>query len=365
MPALFALLLILLAPLSLHAQPRPGGGPPAALVVTAPVEEGQPRIPTSLVGISEARYSTAVAAEVEGLVESLAVRRGRQVEQGAVLAQLRTYRTELALEEARAALGEVQSRIVKAQADRRRARELFDQNFISEEELQSRETEHDALQQSAQSRRAALRSLEDRLARMTIRAPFAGRIAFEATEVGQWVREGDEVVHLDDLSVVHVMVPVPEQHLSLISLGSHARVRFDALPGRDFSGKVSAIIPRADAAARTFPVQVEVANPHSEILGGMLARVSFTHELQQSALLVPKDAYVLRPDDEGFVVRVVEGKAEIVEVRILAAVADTFAVQVRNGRLEAGDRVVIRGNERLRSGQAVREAATNAGDSGS
>ncbi|MDO3378788.1 efflux RND transporter periplasmic adaptor subunit [Geoalkalibacter halelectricus] len=361
MPAFFALLVILLFAVNLHAQPRSGGGPPAALVVTAPVEESRPRVPLTFVGLSEARFSSAVASEVEGLVEALPARRGRHVERGAVLAQLRTHRLALQIEEARAALGEVEARITKAQTDVRRARELFEQAIVSEEEFQTRQTELDALEQSARNRRAALRSLDDRLARMTIRAPFAGRIAAEMTEVGQWLREGDQVVWLDDLSVVHVMIPVPEQQLARIAPGNQARIRFDALPGRDFSGRVTAVIPRADAAARTFPVQIEVDNRQGEILGGMLARVSLDQDLQEATLLVPKDAFVPQPDGQGFVVRVIEGKAEIVPVNILAAVEDFFAVAPREGELAAGDRVVIRGNERLRDGQAVREASAEAG----
>ncbi|WP_305042355.1 efflux RND transporter periplasmic adaptor subunit [Geoalkalibacter sp.] len=362
MPFLVLLLLALLLSNPVAAQPNANSGPPPALVVTARVEQGQPRLTLPLVGTAEPRYSAAVAAEVEGLVASLAARRGQRVAKGEVLAQLRTHRHELMLEEARFTLGEVEARIAKAQSDLRRADDLHRQKFISEEEFQGRQTELDSLRQSAQRHRAAVRILEDRLARMTIRAPFAGVVAREASEVGQWLREGDTLVEIDDLSVIHVMVPVPENQLGLVRPGDATEVSFDALPGRDFSGRIRAIVPRADLGARTFPVQIEVANPAAEILPGMLARVRFAREFEGAALLVPKDAFIPRPDGGGQVVRVVEDQAQILEVRVLGAADSAFVVEPLDGELAAGDEVVIRGNERLRPGQNLRRGTAPSGN---
>ncbi|WP_305044159.1 efflux RND transporter periplasmic adaptor subunit [Geoalkalibacter sp.] len=359
---LLALLILFLCLLSVPvaAQPNANSGPPPALVVTARVEAGQPRFAVQLVGTAEARYSAAVAAEVEGLVETLFARRGQKVAKGEVLARLRTHRHELMLEEARFALGEVEARIAKAESDLRRAQDLHTQKFISEEELQGRQTELDSLRQSAQRHRASIKILEDRLARMTIRAPFAGTVARENSEVGQWLREGDPLLELDDLSVIHVMVPVPENQLALIRVGGPAEVSFDALAGRAFGGRISAIVPRADLAARTFPVQIEIANPSGEILAGMLARVRFPREFDAPALLVPKDAFIPRPEGGGQVVRILDDQAQILEVRVLGAADTAFVVEPLDGDLAAGDEVVIRGNERLRPGQQIRRAGASA-----
>ncbi len=364
MPVVFLLFLLALIPVFTFAadgDAKAGNGPPPALVVTAPVESGQPAQPRTFVGNAEPRYTAAVAAEVDGLVEELSARRGDRVTKGAVVARLRPYRVQLLLEEARAALQEVEARIAKAEADVRRAQQLFQDKFISEEELQGRETELSALRQSAHRNRATVAILQDRLERMTIRAPFAGRVVAEATEAGQWLQEGDTVVELADLSVIHVMVPIPEQHLSQVAIGSEAQVEFDALPGRIYAGRVSAVVPRADLAARTFPLEVSVANPDGEILAGMLARVTFRRDLAVPSLLVPKDAYVPRPDGGGYVVKIADGQAAIVPVAVNAAAERQFAVTPVQGELAAGDRVVIRGNERLRPGQAVREASSTEG----
>ncbi|MGD2062390.1 MAG: efflux RND transporter periplasmic adaptor subunit [Nitrospirota bacterium] len=329
---------------------------PPALVVIAPVESGEVRVPLTLVGSAEPRYSSEVASEVDGVVAVVAARKGAAVKSGDVLVKLRTVPAELDLEEARGRVGEVEARIVKAAADVKRARRLFEQSFTSEEELQKAQADLDALRQQARQLRAVVARLEDRLARMTIRAPFAGWVVTERTEVGQWLGEGDIVAELTDLSVIHAMVPVPEQELSRIRLGMAVEIAFDALPAMPFTGRVTAIVPKADPAARSFPVEVSIDNPDGRILAGMLARATFRHDGEARVSSIPKDALVPQPGGGGYVVKVVDGAAAIVPVRVLESQEERFAVEGLQGELAPGDRVVIRGNERLRPGQPLREA---------
>ncbi len=329
----------------------------AALVVTAPVEQDDVRPALTLVGTAEPRYTAEVACEVDGLVERLVARKGDRLRQGDLLAKQRTLPRKLRLQESRARLREVLARIEKAEADLRRAERLFDQKFISEEQLQERRTDLDALRQQERRLRAAIRIVEDSLARMEIRAPFDGSVVAERTEVGQWLDAGDPVIVLSDLSVIHIMVPVPEQQIGRILQGATVAVTIDAFPGRALSGTISAVVPRADTASRTFPVQVDVENPDNSILAGMLARVTFHPVTLAGALVVHKDALVPQPDGGGYLVKVSDGTASWVQVRVRESYGDRYAVEPLNKDLAAGDRVVVRGNERVRPGQAVREAA--------
>jgi len=330
-------------------------GPPPALVVSAPVTEGTVKSPLTLIGTAEPRYLSEVASEIDGLVSTMVVRKGQAVAKGDPLVKLRTKRQEILLEEARSRLREVLSRIDKAKADVKRVENLFQQKFISEEELEDRTMLLDTLEQQADQNRAAIGLLEDRLDRMVVRAPFAGRIVAEKTEVGEWLEEGETALILADLSIIQVMVPVPEQQIVQIKTGSTVNVSFDALPNREFTGKVRAIVPLADPASRTFPLQVDIANPDGRILGGMLARAIFSIGAERTSALVPKDALVSQAQGGSYVVRIVNGQAEIVPVRVLVGKGDQFAVDPLEGELKTGDRVIIRGNERLRPGQPVRD----------
>lgn len=348
---------ILLLPLFAQAQgPRESKhGPPPALVVTAPVTAEMVRAPLILVGTAEPRYQAAVATEGAGRVEALPARRGEQVAQGAPLARLRTLPLELRLQEGRARQAEVEARIAKAQADARRGESLFAQKFISEEELQTLTTELAALRRQREQVAAELRLLQDQLKRLEVRAPFAGRVVEENTEIGEWLGEGDPVVLLADLSVVHVVVPVPERQIGEIAPGLKVEVVFDALPGRTFPGEVAAIVPQADQATRTFPVEISIPNPEGRILAGMLARITFHLGEPRPALLVPKDALVPQPGGGGHLVKVDAGRAVIVPVRVTGTYGQHYAVESSGPPLAPGDRVVVRGNERLRPGQTVKE----------
>jgi len=363
---LLLLLTFLLSPLSVPTaalaadKPAPKG-PPPALVATAEVESGRLQAPLLLVGNSEPLRLAEVAAETQGLVSSISARQGDRVARGAVLVKLRDRRQRLLRDEAQARREEVGSRLKKAEADARRAQGLFNNKFISDEELQARLTERDALLRQQEQLGAAIRLIEDRLSRMIIRAPFAGQVLAEKTEQGQWLGEGDTALVLADLSTVKVMVPVPEQRITRIKPGKDIAVSFDALPGMNFTGKIAAVIPQAQSQARTFPVQVNIANPDGLILAGMLARARFDIGAETDVLFVPKDALVPRPDGTSYIVQVVDGKAVMIPVRLISGSGEKFAIVPLKGKLAAGDRVVVRGNERLRPGQAVREAAGKQG----
>ncbi|ORJ62422.1 hypothetical protein B5V00_03820 [Geothermobacter hydrogeniphilus] len=354
-------IVLLLPPAVGAADKKVSHGRPPALVATAEVEAGRLRMPQLLVGSSEPLRQADVAAETQGLVSEIVARQGDRVAAGAVLVRLRDTRQQLLRDEARARLAEAGSRLRKAEADARRAEDLFKRKFISDQELQARLTDRDALLRQQDQLRAAIRLIEDRLSRMVIRAPFAGQVVAEKTELGQWLAEGEAALTLVDLSTIKVMVPVPEQRIAGVQPGATLQVSFDALPGETFSGRIAAIIPRADRQARTFPVQVNVANPEGRILAGMLARVRLDTGGEREVLLVPKDALVSRPDGSGYVVRVVDGKAALVPVRVLSGQGERFAVDPLGGGLAVGDRVVVRGNERLRPGQVVREAGGRQG----
>lgn len=358
MPRMRILLLLLLLPCTSFAQSEedsPEKVTPPALVVTETVTEDRVRPPLTLVGTSEPRRLADVAAQTEGLVEALDARKGDTVSRGDVLVRLRTLPVRLQLQETRARLAETEARIGKSRGDLRRARQLFEQKFISEEELEARRTDLSALEKQAEQFQASVRIMEDRLARMTVRAPFSGQVVEEKTEIGQWLDEGDPVVQLADLDAVHVMVQVPERHISEIGRGTPAEVTFEALPGRSFPGEVSAVVPQADPASRTFPVEIAIDNPQGKILAGMLARATFHLGTPQTVLMIPKDALIPQPQGGGRIFKVTEGQAKQVSVDILGAYGDRYAVKGVDGNLAPGDRVVVRGNERLRSGQPVTE----------
>ncbi|MFQ5696609.1 MAG: efflux RND transporter periplasmic adaptor subunit, partial [Terriglobia bacterium] len=247
-----------------------------------------------LPGSVEARVNSVVAGEVAGLVVELLGREGMTVQEGQPLARLRTTNLELRRDAAAAQLKEAEARLKQAERNLDRASELLEAEVISEQDYDDRFYEFNAWHGRVEQLTADIARLNDDIDRSTIRAPFPGVVTAERTEVGQWLAVGDPVVELLAVNDLEVRVDVPEQYFDSLRLGAPARVTFESLPGLEVRGRISAIIPRADPQARTFPLKVRLRNPKGRIGVGMLAQVSFPGGESYEATVVPKDAVVTR-----------------------------------------------------------------------
>jgi len=374
-----------------------------AVVEVAPVVQETIAQPVTFVGTVEPRRRSQVASEVEGIVEHVYVEEGQFVSQGDPLLKLRPHRLQLILEahqatakgyqeelaelqngsrpeeiaEVHAAVQEAEAELAQAQREKSRQLGLSERGVSSLQSREDAETNFDvALKRLTRARkryelvlrgpraeriaqaeaqyqaaRAEVERTQYDLSRSRVEAPFDGFVVAQHTEIGQWLGEGDPIMTLIELTTARITVPVPERYVAQVQLGATGLVQLDAVPGETWQGAVVSIIPQA-TESRTFPVVVEVPNPDAVIKSGAFARVTLTVGEQQNVLLVPKDAIVTQgPRQIVYVVQ--EGKASPVPVQRTTFHAG-FAVVT--GPLEAGQQVVIRGNERLRPGQAVQTA---------
>lgn len=303
-----------------------------------------------LPGTVEAPKSSRVASEVEGIVAELLVREGQHVKEGAPLAKLRTDALELDLARATADLREAAARLAQAKNSRERAQELFDGEVLSREQLDEARFEFDAWRGRVDRLDAEIQRTELDIERSTIRAPFAGVVTSKATEVGEWIGKGATVVEMLSPYVLEIRVDVPERHFAQVRTGAAAAVRFDSLPGVLVKGRVTTVVPKANAASRTFPMKIRIDNDGQRIGAGMLAKVVLTTGDSRNAQLVPKDAVITRGDDR--FVYVLDEKQTVDLVPVKTGVASGDWVEV-DGSLAKGDKVITRGNERIRPGQKV------------
>ena len=218
-------------------------------------------------------------------------------------------------------------------------------------ELGSRPEDIAAAEAEVQRLEAKTKRLREDIQKTTIRSPVSGFITQRYTEVGQWLERGGKVVDLVDLRMVLIRVPVHEKDVSRVRVGDEATIGLDALPNRPFTGRVKHILPQADAASRTFPVKIEVANtPDSALKAGMFARVRLRTGTAHPGLFVPKDAVVRQPNGLGvFVVQ--DDKAHMVPIK--TGRTHDGLIEVLEGGLQPGNTVVVTGNETLRDQAAV------------
>jgi RND family efflux transporter MFP subunit len=330
------------------AQPPTGRPPVPVKVVTISTKQVQRSV--SLVGTAEPRKRSVVASEVAGLVKVFPVKEGRFVKKGQLLAGLRKDTLGIRYDSAVALKREAQARYQQAKKDLDRVRVLFKKELVTQKEMDDAETQASALGKRLTQLEADIRLVQDQLTQSTVRAPFAGWITKEFTEIGQWVEVGGPVVELVDLSYVEIEVPLPEEYVRDIRLGDPVVALFDGLPGVEIKGKIFSIIAQADRSARTFPIKVELANPDLLIKSGMVARINMALGAPYQAVLIPKDALVLKGGREyAFIIK----NNTVTQVSVTAITHFEEFIEVQ-GDLEAGMQVVVEGNERLLPGQSVR-----------
>ena len=303
-----------------------------------------------LPGTVESASMSIVASEVAGLVTEFPAREGTAVTRGDVLARLRSTNLELRLKAIESELGEAEAREQLAERELQRARDLFADELFSQQQLDAAEFEYNARVGRVGQLRADMERLNDDVERSTIRAPFDGVVVAEQTEVGQWLTVGGPVVELHALHRLEVVVEVPERHFSAIRRGSAVTVEVESLGDVSVDGQVSAIIPRASAQARTFPVKVRIGNPDGQIGVGMLTQAAFPIGDSYEATIVPKDALVFQGSQRFVYVIGDDGAASILPIQVGPGAGEWVAV---DGPVQPGAKVITRGNERLQPGQAV------------
>ena len=306
---------------------------------------------TTLIGTAEPAMKSTVASEIESLVVGFPVRKGQRVRKGDVLARIEKTTLILDLRQARALLAETEENYKDAQSELRRSEKLFKQKTISSRKYDEDVHKAAALKQKILALEAKIEAIEHDIKRCTIRAPFSGFVVEEHTQIGQWLKKGSAVVTLANLDPILVTVPVPDRYINAVEAGQVLELEFDFLPeNRRRKGSVRHIIPQGNERARTFPVQISLPNKDVSILPGMSCKVSLSVGRAYEASLVSKDA-VVTSGDEHHVFAVRDGKAVMVSVE--KGQADGSKVVVE-GKLRAGESVVVEGNERLRPGQAVK-----------
>ena len=200
-----------------------------------------------------------------------------------------------------------------------------------------------------QQSEAEIEYLTYQIEQKLVYAPFDGFVSQEHTQVGEWIQAGGAVVTLLDLHRIRITVDVPERYAVMLAPGAEVSIVVRSVSEEPMAGTISTMLPQGDANARTFPIRIELDNPGFKIKSGMEARVRFNLATQREALLVPKDA-VVPAGSNRLVYKLAGDQVFPVMVDVKGYYDNSAAVE---GGLSAEDRVVVRGNERLRPGQKV------------
>ncbi len=312
-----------------------GAGRPVA-VEAVTVRKMALRDDAEAVGSLKSRQSVMLRPEVGGRITQLNFHDGQRVRRGQVLVQLDDQLPRAQIQQSRAELS-------IAQANHKRNQELVAQGFISQRSVD----ESAANLEVAQAKLALAQATAQRL---KILAPFDGIAGIRGVNVGDYLKDGADIVNIEDLDAVYVDFRLPERLQSKVRPGQTAQVTFDALPGVRYAALVQAISPQIDADGRAIAVRGCIDNRRLQLRPGMFARVTTVFSERSDALVVPEEAIV--PDGTSpYVLKVVEGKEPGSQVTrrtpVQLGVRSPGWVEVVDG-LSAGDLVVTAGQQRIR-----------------
>ena len=322
---------------NLTAGAAPGAGGPVkpTAVEVAQVDKAKLVDETQSVGSLRSFQGVVLRPEVGGRVSQILFKDGQRVKKGQVLVQFDDQLPEAQLMQSKAELS-------IAQANHTRNQELVSQNFISKRSLD----ESDAALQVAL---AKLSLAQATLQRLKVVAPFDGVAGLRQINVGDYLKDGADMVNIEDIDAVLLDFRLSENFQARIKPGQKAQVSFDALPGKKFTAVVQAIDPLIDANGRSVGVRGCIDNRQQQLRPGMFARVSAVFGERIDALVIPEEAIVPQ-GGRTFVVKVSPGanKDEIVSERMTVKIGlrQPGKVEILDG-LSFGDTVVVAGQQRL------------------
>ncbi|MES2191137.1 MAG: efflux RND transporter periplasmic adaptor subunit [Pseudomonadota bacterium] len=327
----------------------PADGRPLS-VEFAKVEVARITDDTQAVGSLRSRRGVVLRPEVSGRITHLNFTDGQRVRKGQVLVQ---FDDQLPL----AQVQQSQAELSIALANQKRNQELVAQNFISQRSL-------DESAANLQVAQAKLSLAQATAARLKIIAPFDGIAGIRLVNVGDYLKDGADVVNIEDIDALFVDFRLPERFQSKIKRGQTAMLDIDALPGRKYTAQVQAIDPLIDANGRSVGVRGCIDNRQLQMRPGMFARVNVVFGERENARLIPEEAIVPQGGRQ-FVIKLLPGSSaqtratKRVEVKV--GLRRPGKVEILEG-LEAGDMVVTTGQQRIqRDGTMVTLADLSGG----
>ena len=324
------------------AGPAGAGGRPTAVEV-AKVESMTLVDETQAVGSLRSRQGVMLRPEIGGRVKQILFSDGQRVRKGQLMVQFEDQLQQAQVAQARAELS-------IAEANHKRNQELVAQNFISQRSL-------DESAAALEVSRAKLALAQATLQRLQVLAPFDGITGLKQINVGDYLKDGADMVNVEDIDAVLLDFRLPERFQAKIRAGQKAQLTVDALPGRPFSAIVQAVDPLIEANGRSVGVRGCIDNRQQQLRPGMFARVNAVFGSRDNALVIPEEA-IIPQGGRTFVVKVVAGdKPDALisqRVPVKVGLRQPGKVEIVEG-LSAGDTVVTAGHQRLqKDGTAVR-----------
>ncbi len=300
-----------------------------------------------LMGTLHSRSYVNITAGVSGRLEWLQ-EPGVMVLQGDALAKMDLLPLQLKQAEQKAQIKRANINSRYFNNELKRLQKLRKTNSTSQFQLDQTRSQYELAQADSEIANLKLQQIEDELQRATVKAPFDGVVTERVVRAGTDINRSDVLLKLLDTEHLEVRLYVPVKYLAYVRKG--LELNLQAI-GQEISTKVTSVIPSTDPRSQTFEVRIQIPEHINEFwTAGQLVKVTVPVQDAHPSLTVHRDALILRKDGT-FVVKVdAENKAHRLLVKVGKGTFDRVTIQ---GDLQRGDKIAIRGAERLKEGQSV------------
>lgn len=343
----------------------------------------------SAIGKIKPETEVKISPETSGEIIEMNIKEGDNVKAGQLLARIKPDIINMQLEQSRFASEAVKSDIpssksnlAKAEADFKRASDLYAKKYISQQEydiaknaLNMAKSALDAAELRYEQAKASYRQTQKTAAKTVIHSPISGVVsALNVLKgekvVGTEMMQGTEIMVISDLSVMNAEVEVDENDIILVKIGDKAKVEVDALPGKVFDGEVieighSAITSGLGSQSQVtnFKVKIRILNLDPKFRPGMSCDVEISTEKSENVVSVPlqsvtdspsadrvedKDKKNEKPEDEDkkktdksnpdvYVYLLNDNKVKL--VKVVTGLSDSGYIEIKEG-IKEGDEVI-------------------------
>lgn len=290
------------------------------------------------------REQARLAAEVTGRLLWVA-EVGSEIGKDEVVARIDDALLQLEHAERQADVGRIKAQLSFLRQEESRLQRLAKQNNAAKSQLEKVSSERLAAQSELKAAQARERRTHEELQRSQLRAPFSGVVTERLLHAGEWADNGAVVVAMTDPHRLEAQSWVSVSALPFVKAGETVDLK---IAGSVYTARIRTLVPVSDLRSRLYELRVDM--PPGQWSVGQSVRIAVPTQHPREVLAVPRDALVLRRGSISLYK--IDADSIARRVVVITGIASGPYIEV-SGDLQAGDRIVIRGGERLRPDQAV------------
>ena len=347
-----------------QAPATPPAGPPAIPVTTDPVRIGPVPIEILANGLAASESVITVRARVDGQIEQVLVQEGQMVRKGQPMFVLDSRLTRAQLAQFEANLTRDRALLTRFQADLLRYQQLGRESVASQQRYEQAQADAASAAAQVKADEALIEQARTNMSYATITAEIDGQLGAIPLKAGNFVRQAENtaITTLTQLDPILVRFSVPERWLpevrgAMRRGGAQVRVKADGDAGPPISGNVVFIDSAVDSATGTIQLRARFANPEHRLWPGQYVQVVMSPRDELNAITVAGPAVQTGQDSRFVMVLKPDGIVERRNVQLVRVVGNRMQV---TGKLEAGEKVIVDGAQRVTTGSRAVERGSPA-----